>query len=59
MWSTYVVPDGENEHHGSGDSLAHLGQTSLLSEDVGIAESRLLSVAVVGGNGVTGVASDI
>lgn len=57
--STYVVPDGQNKHHGGGDGLAHLGQASLLGEDVGVTESRLLSIAVVGGDRVTGSAGDV
>lgn len=58
-WSTYVVPDGHNKHHGGGNGLAHLGETSLLGEDVGVIESRLLSIAVVGGDGITGVSGDV
>lgn len=58
-WSTYVVPDGHNKNHGGGDGLAHLGETSLLGEDVGITESRFLGIAVVGGDGVSGVAGDV
>lgn len=56
---TYVVPDREHEHHGGGDGLAHLGETSPLGEDVGIAEGLLLRSAVVGGDRVARVAGDV
>lgn len=58
-WSTYIVPDRQNKHHGGGNGLTHLGETSLLGEDVGVTESRLLSIAVVGGYGVTGISGDV
>lgn len=54
-----IVPDGENKHHGGGNGLAHLGETTLLGKDVGVAESGLLGVAVVCGDGVARVASDV
>lgn len=54
-----VVPDGENEHHGLGKRLAHLGETTLLLEDVGVSKGRLLLAAVVGGDGVAGDAGDL
>jgi hypothetical protein len=57
--TTYVVPDGEHEHHGGGDGLAHLGETSPLVKDVDVTEDSLLGSAVVGGDRVTRDSGDV
>jgi len=52
-----VVPDGEDENHSVGECLAHASHAALVLEGSGIAESRLLSVTIVGRDGIEGVHS--
>lgn len=54
-----VIPDGHDENHTLGESLAHLRKTALLSKNVLIAESLLLGGTVVCGDGVALDAGDV
>lgn len=53
-----VVPERQDEDHGRGDGLGHLGEAALCLEDVGVAKGELLLGAEVGGEGVTRVRGD-
>jgi hypothetical protein len=54
-----IVPDGHDKNHSGAQGSAHLGETSLGSEFVGVAESSLLSSAEGVGDGVAGDSSDL
>ena len=54
-----VVPERHDEDHTLGEGGAHLHETSLGAEVVGVAEGGLLGVAVGGGDGVAADSGDI
>lgn len=53
-----VVPDGHDEDHVLGQGVAHALEAAALVEDVGVAEGRLLRVAVLLRHRVAGHARD-
>jgi hypothetical protein len=53
-----IVPDGHDENHSGAHGSAHLGETSLDGEFVGVAESSLLGSAEGVGDGVPSDSSD-
>jgi len=53
-----VVPERHDQDHGAGEGVAHLGEATLLVEDVLVAEGLLLGVAVALSDGVAGDARD-
>lgn len=50
-----IVPNGEDEDHTAGHRIAHAGQTALGLELLSILERSLLSITIVGGDGVIGI----
>ena len=54
-----VVPEREDKNHRLSKSLLHLGETTLVLEGGGVAESRLLGVTEGFGDLVTSDASDV